>query len=108
SAQPFVSNGIAAMQSQLSAHPDRIKALIAATLRGLDYVDAHPQDAVNLSKKYVPGLDDPTSSADALAVLQATIPLWQPNGTKPGYNDPAAWQAMTSFFQAHNQLGGPV
>jgi NitT/TauT family transport system substrate-binding protein len=108
SAEPFISNGIAAMQSQLTAHPDRIKALIAATLRGLDYVDAHPQDAVNLSKKYVPGLDDPTQSADALTVLQATIPLWQPNTAKPGYSDPAAWQTMTSFFQAHNQLGGPV
>ncbi len=51
---PLISNGLAAMQSELSAHGGDIKKLVAATLKGVDYVLAHPQDAVNLSKAYVP------------------------------------------------------
>jgi NitT/TauT family transport system substrate-binding protein len=108
SAQPLISNGLLAMQSQLQAHPDRIKALVAATLRGLDYTLAHPQDAVNLSKTYVPDLSAAAQAADALTVLQATLPLMAQTGPKPGYNDPAAWQSMTSFLQSQGQLSGSV
>ncbi len=104
--QPLVSNGLAALQSELGAHPDIVKAAIKATLRGLDYTLAHPQEAVNLSKHYVPTLNDATQ-ADALAVLQATLPLWRTSG-KVGYSDPQAWQSMIAFLQAQGQLAGPV
>ena len=104
--QPLVSNGLAALQSELGAHPDIVKATIKATLRGLDYTLAHPQEAVNLSKHYVPTLNDATQ-ADALAVLQATLPLWRTSG-KVGYSDPQAWQSMIAFLQAQGQLAGPV
>lgn len=106
--QPLISNGLAALQSQLQAHPDQMKALVAATLRGVDYTIAHPQETVSLSKKYVPDLDDATQTANALAVLQATIPLWQHSGAKAGYNDPTAWKSMADFFQAQGLLGGAV
>jgi NitT/TauT family transport system substrate-binding protein len=108
--QPLVSNGLLALPSPLQAHPERYKALVAATLRGLDYTLAHPQDAVNIAKNgnYVPGLDDPTQAASALAVLNATLPLWQQTAKQPGYNDPAAWQSMASFLQSAGQLAGPV
>jgi NitT/TauT family transport system substrate-binding protein len=74
----------------------------------VQYTIAHPQDAVNLSKQYVPGLSDPTAAANALAVLQATIPAITPNSARPGYIDPATWQAMATFLQANNQLSGAV
>jgi NitT/TauT family transport system substrate-binding protein len=105
---PLISNGLAAMQSELSSHGGDIKKLVAATLKGVDYVLAHPQDAVNLSKAYVPGLDSASNAADALAVLQATLPYMQSAGAKAGYNDPAKWAAMVSFLQAQGQLSGPV
>jgi NitT/TauT family transport system substrate-binding protein len=105
---PLISNGLAAMQSELSSHGGDIKKLVAATLKGVDYVLAHPQDAVNLSTAYVPGLDSASNAADALAVLQATLPYMQSAGAKAGYNDPAKWTAMVSFLQAQGQLSGPV
>jgi NitT/TauT family transport system substrate-binding protein len=108
SVQPLISNGLIALQSKLQAHPDQIKPLVAATLRGLDYTLLHPQDAVNLSKSYVPDLSDSAQAADALTVLNATVPLMQQNGSKPGYNDPAAWQSMASFLQSQGQLAGAV
>ncbi len=105
---PLVSNGIGALQSELDAHPNDIKALVAATLRGVQYTIDHPQDALNMSKRYVPGLDDPKKAADALAVLQATIPLWESGEAKLGYNDPATWQAMARFMPAYGLLSGPM
>jgi NitT/TauT family transport system substrate-binding protein len=108
STQPLVSNGLAAQAGELNAQPAAIKALIAATLKGVDYTIAHPQEAVTLSKQYVPGLSDPSAAASALAVLQATLPAIAPNSAHPGYNDPSAWQSMATFLQASGQLSGSV
>jgi NitT/TauT family transport system substrate-binding protein len=95
---PLVSNGLGALQSELTAHPDDMKALVAATMRGVLYTIAHPQDALNISKKYVAGLDDSKNAANALAVLQATIPMWQNTTVSAGANDPNTWQAMETFM----------
>jgi NitT/TauT family transport system substrate-binding protein len=107
SAQPLVSNGVAALRSRIDARPDQVRAFIAATLKAVDYTIAHPQEALEISKSSVPGLDDPTSAADALTVLKATLPLWERTG-KAGYNDPSAWQAMAGFLQAQGLLAGSV
>jgi len=107
-AQPLISNGLAAQEGELKAQPAAIRALIAATLKGVDYTIAHPQEAVQLSAKYVPGLNDSATAASALQVLNATIPVMQPNATQPGYNDPAAWQSMATFLQQVGQLTGQV
>jgi NitT/TauT family transport system substrate-binding protein len=104
---PLISNGLGALQSELDAHPDDIKAVVAATLRGVQYVIANPQQALDISKPYVPGLSDAKNAANALAVLQATIPLWQ-SSAQPGYNDPATWQAMATFMPAYGLLSGSI
>jgi putative riboflavin transport system substrate-binding protein len=101
---PLISNGLGALQSELDAHASDIKALVAATLRGVEYTVAHPQQALDISKSYVPGLNDAKNAANALAVLQATIPLWESNGAKPGYNDPTTWQAMGNFMPSYKLL----
>ena len=105
--QPLISNGLAALQSELTNHPDVVKKVVAATLKGIDYMLAHPQDALNLSKKYVPDLQSSKNAASALAVLQATLPIMQP-GAKPGYIDPQAWQQMATFMQDQGLLAGSV
>lgn len=105
--QPLISNGLAALQKELDAHPDVVRKVVAATLKGVQYTIAHPQDALNISKQYVPGLSDATNANDAMAVLQATIADLQTTG-KPGYVDPQAWQSMATFLQQQGQLSGPV
>src|SRR5262249_11254380 len=47
-AQPVVSNGLIVSQTLIQQQPDRVKALGAATLRGVQYTIDHPEDAVNL------------------------------------------------------------
>lgn len=53
---PLVAAGLGALSRELTQHPDDLKAVVAATLRGVQYVIAHPEQAVEISKKYVPGL----------------------------------------------------
>ncbi len=104
SSLPLISNGLGALQSELDTHASAIKAVVAATLRGVQYTIAHPQQALTISEKYVPGLGDSQNAGTALAVLQATIPLWEGSGAAPGYNDPATWQAMGSFMKTYGLL----
>lgn len=104
--QPLISNGICVLQEELDKDPDVVKAVVEATLRGAAYVVENPEETVDLSKEYVPGLDDPENSADALDVLRATLPIFETSGT-PGHNDPAAWESMQDFMIAEGLLEKP-
>lgn len=102
-AQPLISNGLGALQKEIDANPAVVKAVIAATLKGVDFVTTHPDEAVKLSANYVPDLKDSKNAADALEVLKATIPLMQSSG-KAGATDPSAWTSMAQFLEANGQL----
>jgi NitT/TauT family transport system substrate-binding protein len=96
--QPLVSNGIITTEDTLHNQPQLVQRFVQATLKGLRYVIANPADAVQISKSFVPGMD----SVQAMAVLEATIPLWQSTNGQPGYNDKATWQTMEQFLVAQN------
>jgi NitT/TauT family transport system substrate-binding protein len=105
--QPLVSNGLVVLSGELKQHPDVVRAIVEATLRGVRETMANPQEAVRISASYVPGLDQPAKLASALAELQATIPMWQ-GASKLGYNDPATWQAMASFLGSAGLVHGTI
>ncbi len=95
--QPLVSNGLITTEDTLRNSPRVVKAFVKATLQGLRDVIANPAAAISISQSYIPGLN----VANATAVLQATIPVWQGSGQNPpGYNDSATWQSMTQFLVA--------
>jgi NitT/TauT family transport system substrate-binding protein len=104
---PLVSNGLVTTGKMLTDDPETVRKVVAATLKGLQYAIDNPQETVELSKQHVPTLSDEQQATDALAVLQASIPLWQ-SDRAPGASDPAAWQAMADFLRAHNQLDADV
>ncbi len=93
--QPLVSNGVITTESTLQNQPDVVRGFVQATIRGLKDVIANPTEAVQISKNYVQGMD----TANAMSVLQATIPIWQGDGQKPlGFNDNVTWQSMEQFL----------
>jgi NitT/TauT family transport system substrate-binding protein len=99
---PLVSNGLAALRSELDKHPDDVKQFVAATLKGVQYTIDHPDEAFELSKQFVPDLPDGQKD-----VLAASIALWKPQAGQPlGASDPAAWQSMASFLQEQGLLDG--
>ncbi|GHO59311.1 ABC transporter substrate-binding protein [Ktedonobacter robiniae] len=99
--QPLVSEGIIVPETTLQEQPQVVHEFVLATLKGLQYVVDHPEDAITLSKPYIPGM---TNTQQTLEILKATIPIWQGNGTL-GINDEAAWQAMEQFMVAQKMIG---
>jgi NitT/TauT family transport system substrate-binding protein len=95
---PLVSNGLATMRSELSQHADTMSKIVAATLKGAQYTIDHPDEAFEITKKYVPDLPDNQKD-----VLAATIPLLQTQG-QPGATDPSAWQSMATFLTQQGLL----
>jgi len=95
--QPLISNGIITTESTLQNQPDVVRGFVQATIRGLKDVIANPAGAVQISQNYVQGMN----TANAMSVLQATVPIWQGNSQKPlGYNDNATWLSMEQFLVA--------
>jgi NitT/TauT family transport system substrate-binding protein len=95
--QPLISNGLITTEDTLHNSPQVVKAFVKATLQGLRDVIANPAAAISISQSSIPGLN----VANATAVLQATIPIWQGSGQNaPGFNDSATWQSMTQFLVA--------
>lgn len=93
--QPLVSNGIITTEQTWQSNPAMVKKFVQATIKGVQYTIAHPQESVQISAKYIPGLN----TTQALTVLNATIPIWESHNSF-GYNDPATWQSMTQFLVA--------
>ena len=101
--QPLVSyNGIMVTTDTYNAQPQMVRSFVQATLKGLNDVISHPDDAVSISQNYIPGLN----TDQAKAVLNATIPIYKGNG-KLGYNDSSTWQ-KTAALLATLKIIGPV
>lgn len=107
-ALPIVSNGLVAMEAYLDENPDQARAIIEATLRGVEFAIENPEETVEIAKNFVPTLEDEQQAADALEVLRASIPLWQADGVALGSSDPDAWQQTADFLQANGLLAKPV
>ncbi len=99
--QPLISNGIVTTEETYKAQPQMVRDFVQATLKGLRDVIADSTGAVTLSKPFIIGL---TNTAQALSVLQATIPIWQ-SDKQLGYNDSATWNSMTKFLVAQKIIG---
>lgn len=95
---PLIGDGLVVKTSFLQTHAAAVRKLVEAVIAAERYVATHVSETLAISKQYVPGLSDPTQLSEATAVLRASIPLWGLDSSRPGYNNPASWQAMASFM----------
>jgi NitT/TauT family transport system substrate-binding protein len=91
----LVSNGMITNEKTLKENPGLVKRMVAATLQGITYTSAHPDEAYQISKKYVENLSK-TDPAVQQQVLATTIGQWQLD--PPGYSDPQAWKNMQDIL----------
>ena len=87
----LVSNGLITNENTIKKDPELVRRMSTATEKGIQYAAAHPDEAYEISKKYVENL----SQADPVAqkaVLAKSIALWQI--TRPGYSEPSGWENM--------------
>ena len=101
----LVANGLVTSEQVLKDNPDLAKRMIRATLKGIQYASDHPDEAYEISKKYVEALAK-ADEAVQKQVLAASIDLWKTD--RPGYSDPAAWENMNQLLAEMKLIPQPV
>lgn len=90
----LASNGLITNEKTIAEDPDLVRSMVAATLKGLQYTIDNPEDAYQISKKYVENLSSLSAADEATQkqVLATSIELWKAD--RLGNSDPQAWQNM--------------
>jgi putative riboflavin transport system substrate-binding protein len=91
----LASNGLITNETTIAGHPDLVSAMAKAILHGISDVTANPDEAYEISKKYVEGLEQADEKVQR-EILTTSISMWQPVPGTPalGQSNPAAWENM--------------
>ena len=100
----LASNGLVTNETTIQNNPDLITRLNNAILRGISDTLANPDEAFEISKKFVEGLD--VNSAIQRQVLDATLEFWR--AEQPGYSQPEAWENMQEVLLDMGLLTDPL
>lgn len=101
----LASNGLITNEKTLAENSDLVRRMVAATLKGIADTIANPDQAYQISQKYVPNL----ASADANVqkqILMRSIDLWKTDHI--GYSDPQSWQNMQDTLLKMGLLKQPL
>ncbi len=96
----LISNGIVTNEKTLREHPDEVRALVEATMKGVRDTTREPDAAFEATLKYVS--EAAQNRKAQMQVLRATIPLWQSKATQEhglGYSDPDGWRYTRDFLE---------
>ena len=104
----LVSNGLITNEKTIKEQPDLVRGMVRALTRGITYAAAHPDEAYQISTKYVDNLASLTPAEQQIQreVLDASIKIWQVG--QPGYTDPQAWQNMQDLLLRMGLLTSPL
>ena len=97
----MVANGVITNETILAENPELVEGFVRATLHGLADTLDNPEEAYEISKQYVEGLDD-----GRMNVLEASLPLWQAETL--GVTDAAAWEQTQAVLLEIGFLDEPV
>ncbi|HEY48327.1 MAG TPA: ABC transporter substrate-binding protein [Anaerolineae bacterium] len=87
----LASNGLITNEETIQNHPDLIRRMVEATLKGLQDTIEDPDMAYEMAKLYVEGLEQANETV-MRGVLNASIDFWE--AERLGYSDPASWENM--------------
>jgi NitT/TauT family transport system substrate-binding protein len=99
----LVANGLVTNEKTLAENPELVKAMVAATLKGIQYAMDNPDEAFEISKKYVENLDSADQTIQK-QVLLSSIELWK--GDRVGYSNPDAWVNMQRILTRMSLISG--
>ncbi len=101
----LVGNGLITNQRTIREKPELVRKMVKATLDGIEYTIAHPDEAYEICKKFVENL---ASADQALqkAVLASSIELWK--AEKPGFSDRITWENMIQLLTDMKLLKEPL
>ena len=101
----LVANGLITNEKTLQENPELVRKMVRATLKGIQYARENPDEAFQISEKYVQNLS--TSDVQLQKqVLQNSIEMWKTS--TPGKTDKQAWENMQSILLKMGLLTKPL
>ena len=101
----LASNGLITNEQTIKEHPELIRSMVQASLKGITDAVNNPDEAYTISKKYVEGLDQDQNQIQR-QVLAATIEFWKTD--RPGFASPEAWSNMQDVLLNMGLLKTPL
>ena len=87
----LISNGLLTNETTIKENPELVRRMTNATWKGIEYTAAHPEEAYEISKKYVENLAQVDETVQK-EVLATSISLWQTN--QNGIPQVMGWENM--------------
>ena len=100
----LASNGLVTNEMTIQNNPDMIRRMNKAILKGIADTLANPDEAFEICKKYVEGLD--ANAVIQRQVLEATLEFWR--AEQPGVSHPEAWENMQKVLLDMRLLTEPL
>ena len=94
-ATTLVANGLVTNETTIQNDPALVKSMVDATLKGIQYTIDNPDEAYEISKKYIENLAEADQEIQK-EVLLRSIELWKAD--RLGYSEPEGWENMNEIL----------
>ena len=101
------SNGLITNEQTIAENPELVQRVINATMTGIRYTLANPDEAFAISLRAVPEAGGDNEAANR-AIFDASLALWQVDDAALGRSDPAAWQGASEFMRLMGLIDSDV
>jgi len=101
----LASNGLITNEKTIRENPALVRSMVRATLKGLQDTINNPEEAYQISKRYVENLAQADETVQK-KILATSIELWKTD--RLGYSDPVAWQNMQDVLLSMGWLKAPL
>ncbi len=91
------ANGLITNETMVAEQPALVESMVRAMLRGIQFTLDNPDEAFEISLKYVP--EAAQEREVNRAIFDASLPYWAPPaGRALGFSDPAVWDTTAEFM----------
>jgi NitT/TauT family transport system substrate-binding protein len=101
----LAANGVVTSEVMIAENPEVVGSFVRAFLHGVADTIADPEEAYEISYKYVENLAEADKNIQ-MQVLEKSIELWQ--AEVPGQSDSQAWENMLQVLLDMGQLAEPI